>query len=631
MILVVVLLCGLAASCFVIGRRARVEAANNVVEIVVDYGEVEQIAASTGGSLAHVLKAFKAAGATSVAVTEQTVGDLIDARKIIPYGERQFALEPSIAERVALRLQTALANGRSRVRMTLLPSSGTCYMTVAKDVPPTYLEQIPVGLPDDAIAAARSAGLGVTARLLNYAGARPEAINATLDYLAAKGIGKIIFQGEQVLGFKGGVKYTADAMKRTGVVFGRVEFAKQKGEIELAQDAPANVVIVHSIPQNEMPGLDVGSIVERFQRAVKERGVRVCYVRMYDTSSRNLLASNAEYLAKISGAIYNAGFALGECRPIEDVSAPRVFTLLAAAGAAAGALLLLFAVFNLSWTASVIWIVGAIAACVGLGAVGDLGRNGVALIAALAFPTLGVICAVRQSPDTPTTVTGVAFKALGRTLSAAIITAVGGAIIVGLMSEQSYMLRTRIFLGVRAAQVLPILALAVLFAGGLAWKSDTWEQQKRRFVEKFREIAASPMLMWQAGLALALLVILGLMVARSGNEPGVGVSEYELKFRALLDKLLYVRPRTKEFLIGYPALLVGIAFALRGIRKVAAPLAVVGSIALVSEINSFCHVHTPLVVSSLRAVNGAVVGCILGLIIYAFVKGRDPGERTEGG
>ena len=186
------------------------------------------------------------------------------------------------------------------------------------------------------------------------------------------------------------------------------------------------------------------------------------------------------------------------------------------------------------------------------------------------------------------------------------------------------MLRIDQFMGVKLAHLAPVLILTLLFAGGIAWESDTWSNQKNRLITRFREVAANPILIWQAGAMLAILVIVGLMVARSGNDAGVGVSPLELKFRALLDKILYVRPRTKEFLIGYPALFIGILMTLRGRRDWAAPLLVIGSIAVVSAVNTFCHIHTPLALSAIRVVNGAIVGVIVGLAVYFFIaKTRD--------
>ena len=63
----------------------------------------------------------------------------------------------------------------------------------------------------------------------------------------------------------------------------------------------------------------------------------------------------------------------------------------------------------------------------------------------------------------------------------------------------------------------------------------------------------------QAGLAILILALFAFMISRTGNDNPAGVSSVELAFRSLLEKILIVRPRTKEFLIGHPAMIVAIA------------------------------------------------------------------------
>jgi hypothetical protein len=264
--------------------------------------------------------------------------------------------------------------------------------------------------------------------------------------------------------------------------------------------------------------------------------------------------------------------------------------------------------------------------CAGLAASGEMGRKAVALLSAVTFPTLAALRATNNTPENQRVAPNALRQAVGKLACAVVTTAFGGLLIVGLLSQRDFMLRTDQFMGVKLAHLLPVLALAILYAGGIAWRADTWAAQKERFWKSIRGLASNPVLMWQALGMLVAVAIVGLMVLRSGNDSGVGVSGLELKFRSILDKVLYVRPRTKEFLIGYPALLAGIAFALRGRRQYAAPLVVVGSVGLVSALNTFCHIHTPLPLSMLRVFNGAVVGTLFGIVAYWLVKNL-PGKE----
>jgi len=89
-----------------------------------------------------------------------------------------------------------------------------------------------------------------------------------------------------------------------------------------------------------------------------------------------------------------------------------------------------------------------------------------------------------------------------------------------------------------------------------------------------------------------------------------------MKFRTILDKVMMVRPRTKEFLIGHPALFLGIGFLLKRRREWGLCLVALGMLGQVSLLNTFCHIHTPLSMSLMRAANGLVLGLIIGYILW---------------
>ena len=126
-------------------------------------------------------------------------------------------------------------------------------------------------------------------------------------------------------------------------------------------------------------------------------------------------------------------------------------------------------------------------------------------------------------------------------------------------------------------------------------------------------------------LGIVALVALAVFVARSGNDPGVGVSAAELKTRALLDKYLFVRPRTKEFLLGHPALFFALAAAYSGrFPRAILPLLVIGAIGQSSLMDTFCHLHTPLFISLLRGLIGWVLGAIIGAIVFAVAVASPP-------
>lgn len=631
--IVALLVLGLLASGYVAVQRYRTESKNKAVELVVDWDEVQQMAAASGTTPVEVLRRFKAVGITSVAVSQETLKDAIDNGQVTPGSNGALTIDARSARRIMPYLDGILP--RSPFMLPPLVKAADSYpkdYKLANGFSLQFARLLPVGLPENAIAAARDAGIDVVARLVSFPGATPKAIDFMMADVKRQGVRTIVFQGDTVLGFKGAVEDTADSFRKHDLYFGRVEFSKQKGDANLAEKARDRLIVVHSITQAEMPTLSETSIVDRFQKGVRERGVRMCYLRMYFTAGDDVVGANAAYILDISNAIRKAGYTLAPAHLMDEVEVPRVVRAVAGIGVAAGVILLIGSVVELQGLVIPILL---IIACAGLASMGSTGTKAVALLSALTFPTLAALRATRDTPDTPRAATNALRSAMCRLFGAVLTTAAGGLLIVGLLSGRDFMLRTDQFMGVKLAHMLPVLVLTLLYAGGLGFgpgfgnPAPALKEQKKRLWTTLRNMGSNPVLIWQAIGMIAALVIVGMMVARSGNDSGVGVSGAELRFRSILDKILYVRPRTKEFLIGYPALLAGIAFALRGRRQWAAPLVVVGSIGLVSALNTFCHIHTPLQLSMLRVFNGAVVGLIVGAVVYLLIKNL-PGKDELG-
>ena len=76
-------------------------------------------------------------------------------------------------------------------------------------------------------------------------------------------------------------------------------------------------------------------------------------------------------------------------------------------------------------------------------------------------------------------------------------------------------------------------------------------------------------------------------------------------------------------MVGHPALLLGIALLLARRRNWGLPLVGLGVLGQVSLVNTFCHIHTPLVVSVMRATNGLILGVLIGLVAwFVFCRNR---------
>jgi len=624
----VVIVVGLAASLAAAAQRYRAEQRNRRVEVAVDYAEAERIAASQGVPTAYALARLRDAGATSVAITARTVADLAEQGLASVSGSSRMttvrlanqALLTQVAREWEARgVRTAPGVQAGSGPLTLLWCGTGIQRARLYRGSFAALSLLDAGFPDQALRDVRASGLGLVARLGNFPGASESTLSRVLGEASAAGARTVICTGTEVLGHYGLHKEAAEAFLRTGVAFGQVEFAKQKGDEKLGIALKGRFVRVHSISEGEMGTLSEADAIERFVRAARERNIRLCYVRMLTMAGTDALDRNSRYLQAIVSGIGRRGLLrTGPARQFDDPVLPPFVPALIGVGVGALATRVLVAIWPGAAGRRRLLLVMLCIACGLLAAAGESGRRWGALVAALAAPTLASLPLIRAvgarddaAPQAPLSPAQALLSALKMLASASAVTFLGAASVVGLLASRPFMVKVSQFLGIKAAHALPILAVGVLIVAGLPAMSggaETW----RRMRERASCFARRPVQVGSLILTLAILAALMLAVMRTGNEPGVGVSGWELRARSLLDATLPARPRTKEFLLGHPAFVVAVVLALRNRRRWAAPAGVLGVLGQASVLNTFCHIHTPLALSAVRAATGLVLGLAVG-------------------
>lgn len=111
------------------------------------------------------------------------------------------------------------------------------------------------------------------------------------------------------------------------------------------------------------------------------------------------------------------------------------------------------------------------------------------------------------------------------------------------------------------------------------------------------------------------IVFLAIYLLRSGNFGVFPEFNAEIEFRKFLEITTSVRPRTKEFVIGYPSLFAFLYLYQKKVSyKLLSFLGTFSSIIGISIINSFCHGFTPVYISLIRTFNGLFLGLLTGCI-----------------
>lgn len=187
------------------------------------------------------------------------------------------------------------------------------------------------------------------------------------------------------------------------------------------------------------------------------------------------------------------------------------------------------------------------------------------------------------------------------------ITLIGALLIAAMMSDSIYLVKVKQFVGIKLALSLPLVLFAViLVTDGVAQHQETLATYLTRMRGKLLLFLRQPLYLWGAVLGVLALILVAFILARSGNDAGLDVSTTELKMRSLLEQWFIARPRTKEFAFGIPLFLFSLVAATRRKRTLALVLLLGAAIAETDILNTYCHAHTPFLLSLLRTGNGLI-------------------------
>ena len=197
---------------------------------------------------------------------------------------------------------------------------------------------------------------------------------------------------------------------------------------------------------------------------------------------------------------------------------------------------------------------------------------------------------------------------------ATMLSLAGGVVVAALLNSWTFETKAADFAGTKAASVLPVALLFLLLLGEF-WPGTDAARGWRRVARRLRVVGRRAFPLREVVVSLAALLVVGVWLARSGNDSGVAVSVWEWKFRALLETLFVARPRTKEFLLCHPALVVGALCLFARRRRLAWPLLLLGTIGQISVLNSFAQANNPLYIPFWRTLLSLGLGAAFGALV----------------
>jgi hypothetical protein len=650
------LLIALIASLVVAFERVRVERATQRVELAMDYNDFVSLARSYNYKPLPFLLQLRRAGLTSLALTEELGGSLTGSTSGNAYAISGVALldtarvspiaNPTLADVVRAgqvhpgsvyilvydkptfdRYMQQLPLHFERSGITVLRRSAPYVIAVRTQI--DYFNTTGLGIPRDQVELAKRLHLLVIPRFQNDERVEDGQIASMFeDVGAGKWLSTVIFFGlrNQVLGFPDHVADTADVFRaHKQLNFGEIETYDssqvQKGNAELAKLIPGRTVRVQAIGRVELDKLTVPDIIARYELGVRERNVRVVYLRPFAHEYNNLSIekTNVEMVRQIADDLRSHGFTLGRATPIPLYRGnSRILVGLAALAVPSLFVLLLgwYGWYRPSWAVAAYVLTLAVYGA-GYATHHDLlARSILALAAALLFAAGAFTALSPAFFEEPAERAGAQLlRSLKWTLVATGVSLLGALTVVGLMSSPLIMEEVEPFRGVKLVLgAPPLIALALyLFTDRFNSRTDA------------REAFLAPIRIYQLLIACAVLGIAGLVLARSGNTSDITPSSFELALRHHLTVLLSVRPRFKEFVVGFPLLM--LLSALRSVdRRAVGILLTLGiGVGIGDIIDTFSHIHTAILISVLRVFIGLVVGAIVGAVaigVYRWIDRR---------
>lgn len=347
------------------------------------------------------------------------------------------------------------------------------------------------------------------------------------------------------------------------------------------------------VPARELSILSRGALLSRWERALRERGIRLVVLTPIPGQDGS---ETLAYYASVIDTLVELGYRSGVV-PVAPANPGRAIGIFLHLGICALLLLVLLELLPRLPGACMLAAAG-VAAAAALG--GTALAQVDAFLAALLAPTTAVLLLfARRHAGLKD---GIALLALFSGMSIA-----GGLLIAAILAQPAFMLGIAQFRGVKAALLLPpvIGGLFALLRGG--WRTLLPSARMQRVL--FGTVVI---------LALGAIAYL---VVRSGNTPG-WVTAAELRTRNLLEQVFTARPRFKEFLVGHPLLLLfGACGGLGiGVLRYRPFLLFFGLVGQASILNSFAHAHTPLLLTLWRTGNGLLLGLLGGVVLYLVLR-----------
>ncbi|MFB0526850.1 MAG: DUF5693 family protein, partial [bacterium] len=314
-ILIVILCLSIVSSILVSIIRCWVEVGNRRVEMACDYSELYDFCLQWRHDVDAFLWELKEAGINSITIEEETLETLssegrltfitgeevsrfqylapvqsIFLKDLVKQDIEKYSFivtrDSALGEKIERILIEKL--GRKKVnRIEENPYGKPPMVLSVYGIDASEISQLGIGFSLEKIEGIGNHGLKVILLLTNGPFISEASIQTLFSLISDwRNISAVIFSGDTILGYPDFLDSVRRQLDIAGVKLGIIEFLNQVGLDVVIQNLYQKIVRVHSISPEEVVdikqggGLDISRLIARFQRAVKERNVRLLFISL---------------------------------------------------------------------------------------------------------------------------------------------------------------------------------------------------------------------------------------------------------------------------------------------------------------------------------------------------------------
>lgn len=648
-VLIILIVLGLVSGLPDLAARVHTEQANRRVELVADETTFVQFAQQNGIAPTTLLQRLKAVGVQGLGVSEDTLDSLdqqglltvlsgaawTDAARaagasvpgagfvnpngtyvLIPAGPGQR----SLSRFVVSGLSAALAPGIT-VTQRLFGSE----LAIGIPQPPGVVALLPLGFRPASFALAQSVGLDVVPRPQGtQQGYTVAALKSLFASIASAGVPvhTVLFAGastDPVPGYPDNLAMVGNLLVNAGWNLGVLETPSQLSNVDqpgtrrLDALMQERTVRVYSVPPWLLQQYGQSQAVTSLVGGVIERNMRILYLHPITTGINQVARTVALYQG-VAQVLQADGMHLAPPQPYAAVrvhTVQRALQSLAVVAAGLWLLELLFPALR-RYGYQPLAVLGVLALLLAVGSrtlsVELVGMAAASVGGGLSVYYLASLWHRWAWPKQLPTFGWIWRRGVLAMAATAGITFLGALTVATLLGDTPHILAWQYFRGVKVTYLM-IPFLSVLAFGATVGFSDA---ERRELWPQIRWLGGQSVNYRQIAAYLLVAAIGAVYLLRSGNVSAHLVPGIEVKMRDFLESHLTFRPREKEFLVGYPSLLLAMLFAGRRQRWAFLFFLVGASVSQVSLVDAFEHIRTPFVNTLLRETYGWLLGLLTG-------------------